>query len=266
MFFVLKTQPGRSGLTGRLHDLVRPPEITAKKITPDGGLAFYEVTASLYRGIVPWNTVAELCGKLKTKAVLQNGLEPDPDSGIRPFTPKVFPLRVLFNSAVTTLSRMQLDPHEVEICFVDENANVTDMAYRLKDYACRLRVITGCPGVYEPIGQRLLSDYGLSLVIGSRVDDSVLRSTVLICADPLAVPLTYGGILMTNKKRRLMNAAVLCGKELTIPEKYRKLMPDGVDEMTFAGALYELCCVQELENTEYKSLLGGGCVPADNRD
>lgn len=256
VFFVLKTEEGLSGFRGKLHDLVSPPEITTEKITPDGGLAFYVVTARLYRGTVPWNTISQLCGKLRTKALTQNGLEPDPDSGIRLFNPKIFPQRVLFNSAVATLCKMQLDPHDVEICFVDENANVTDLVYKLKDFACRLKVITNCPGVYEQIGKQLLRDYGLSLIIASRVDDSVLTSTVLICADPLSVPLTYGGILMTNKKRRLMNAAVLCGKEIEIPKKYRELMPDAVDEMTFAGALYELCCVQELESTEYKSLLG----------
>lgn len=256
MFFVLRTEEGRSGLKGKIHDLVNPPEITAKKITPDGGLAFYIVTAKLYRKIVPWNSISEFCGKLRTKAITQNGLEPEPDSGIKLFAPTVFPQRVLFNSAVTTLSKMQLDPHDVEICFVDENASVTDLVYKLKDYACRLKVITNCPWIYEQLGKQLLNDYGLSLMIGNRVDDSVLRSTVLICADPLTVPLTYGGILITNKKRRLMNAAVLCGNKIEIPQKYRDLMPDGVDEMTFAGALYELCCVKELENTEYRNLLG----------
>ena len=256
MFFVLKTQEGQSGIKGKLHDYFSPPEITAEKVTPDGGLAFYVVTAKLYRGIIPWNSIAECCGKLRTKAITQNGTTPDPESGIRLFEPEIFAQRVLFNSAVTTLSKMQLDPHSVELCFVDENAAVTDIVYKLKDYACRLKVITNCTGVYEQIGKKMLQDFGLSLVIGNRVDASVLTSTVLICSDPLPVPLTYGGILFTNKKRRLMNAAVLCGKDLEIPKKYRDLMPEGVDEMTFAGALYELCCVKELENTEYKSMLG----------
>lgn len=256
VFFVLKTQEGQSGLKGKLHDYFNPPEITAEKITPDGGLAFYVVTAKLYRGIIPWNSISEVCGKLRTKAITQNGTEPDPESGIRLFQPEIFAQRVLFNSAVTTLSKMQLDPHSVELCFVDENAAVTDIVYKLKDFACRLKVITNCTGIYEQIAKQLLKNFGLSLVIGNRVDDSVLTSTVLICADPLPVPLTYGGILITNKKRRLMNAAVLCGKELALAQKIRDLMPEGVDEMTFAGALYELCCVKELENTEYKSLLG----------
>lgn len=147
---------------------------------------------------------------------------------------------------------MKLDPARVFVTVVDENAYVVDMVEKLCPFASLIRVITSCEREYSCLAEKLLGKYGLSMLIGAKADADILDSTVIISPFSIPVPLTYRGILFTNEKRRMMNAVVLSGGgKITLPEKYQKLLPESVDPLCFASALYELCAVDELGTLEF---------------
>lgn len=255
MFFVLSVLENNGGMKARLHDLLHPPEVTNEKVEIKGVLPFYKITAKTYRGIIPWNTVKVMAGKLKNRAVLPASATPDENCGIGAFEPKVLPERVLFNSAVKTLEKMALDPTQVFVSVFDENAYLVDLVENLVHLACRIQVITNCVSDYERLAQKLLNVYGLSLIISGRADNSVLTSTVIISAKSSAVPLIFRGLLFTNERRRLMNATVLTGDRITLPEKFEAHAPEGVNKLTYASALYELCSADELGKLCFDNML-----------
>lgn len=234
---------------------MHPPEVSSEKLSIQGAFPFYKITAKLYRGIIPWNTVQAISGKLKNRAVLPFGVTPDDNCDISAFVPKVLPERILFNSAVKTLEKMALDPTQVFVSVIDENAYLVDLVEKLVHLACRIQVITSCVSDYERLAEKLLSSYGLSLIISSRTDSSILASTVIISSKSSAVPLIFKGLLFTNERRRLMNATVLTGDNITLPEKFAITESQNVDKLTFASALYELCSADELGKLCFDNML-----------
>ncbi|MCM1543732.1 MAG: hypothetical protein NC110_00375 [Ruminococcus sp.] len=255
VFFVLSVLENDGGVMGRIHDLFHAPEVTNEKIEVKGAFPFYKITAKLYRGIIPWNTIDVMAGKLKNKAVLPASVVPEEGCGISAFEPKVLPERVLFNSAVKTLEKMALDPTQVFVSVIDENAYLVDLVENLVHLACRIQVITNCVSDYERLAEKLLKVYGLSLVISGRTDNSVLTSTVIISARSSAVPLIFRGLLFTNERRRLMNATVLTGDRITLPKKIEAVCPNEINKLTFASALYELCSADELGKLTFDNMI-----------
>lgn len=94
MFFVLTVEENESGLRGKIKEWFSPPEVTAERITPDGGLSFFCLKTKICRGIIPWDAVSSACGKLKKRALLPEGLVPDRKAAsnaiVRAFCPKGF--------------------------------------------------------------------------------------------------------------------------------------------------------------------------------
>lgn len=252
---MLSVSDNNDGVKGRLYDLFHPPQVTNEKISVDGAFPFYKINAKIYRGIIPWNTIEAVSGKLKKRAILPIGTSPDENCGIEAFDPKVLPERILFNSAVKTLQKMALDPTQVFVSIIDENAYLVDLVESLVHLACRIQVITNCTGDYEQLASRLLNVYGLSLIVSGRIDNSVLTSTVIISAKAAPVPLIFKGLLFTNERKKFMNATVLIGDGITLPEKFENVIPNSIDKLTFASALYELCSADELGKLRYNNML-----------
>ncbi|MGN1419868.1 MAG: hypothetical protein ACI4W6_11100 [Acutalibacteraceae bacterium] len=251
---MLEREERESSLKNKVYDLLHPADVRAEKIVLKPGSAFYKITAADYRGKIPWKAVENAAGKLCVKAVLPDGIDLPENSPIKRFEPAVYPFRVLFKSAVSVLEKMSLEPTRLYVTVFDENAYVIDLIEELVSLACCIRIITSCFDDYSRLADRLLSRYGISLVIRTAFDKSVLESTVIISDKSAFVPMTYKGILFTNEKRRMLSTAVMSGKKITLPEKYEKLCAKKADRLTFAGALYELCGIDELDGLVYDDI------------
>lgn len=252
MFVVIEKDEEQEGVFERFKDLFREPLVEKRKIEVPNALSFYIIKAKSYRGICPWEKVEEAAGALRSRVLLPPETILPPESLLRPFEPTVFFERLLFNTAADAIKKMRLDPCRVSVTVFDENAYLIDLVEKLVPLAFQLRIITNCGVAYEQLGAYLLERFGISLLVSSRADDSVLSSTFIISASGKAVPLIFPGILFTNRKEKLMNAVVMSGKGFDLPEKYAELLPKNIEPAAFAGALYELCGADELGQMKFK--------------
>lgn len=255
MFAVLEIDEGETSLKGKILDYVRLPNITCEQVESPNAFSFYKIKAKKYRGKIPWREIAEAAGSMKSKMLIPSDISVDLLSGIKEYEPTVFPLRILMNSALKSLRLMRLDPTRVYVTVVDENAFLTQKVYELAFFASTIHVITKCVFEYECLAEKMMEDFGVSLIISVRMEDSVLSSTVIISDRSATIPLVFGGLLFTNEKRRLMNSTVLIGEGLTLPEKYNSLLSDGIDKLSFASALFELCAADELSDICYDKII-----------
>ena len=253
LFIAFEPDEKKEGAFDLFCDLFREPLVEKKKIEVPGALPFYNLSAKNYRGHCPWEEVESAAGSLRSRVLFPPGIVPPQESGLRPFSPSVFFERLLFNTAVHSIEKMRLDPCRVSVTLFDENAYLVDLAENLVPLAFQVRVVTSCVAAYEALGEYLLEKSGISLVVGARVDDSVLSSTFIISATGKNVPLIFPGILFTRRKERMMNAVVMTGEGFSLPQKYASLLPEKIEPLAFAGALYELCGADELGKMRYKT-------------
>ena len=254
LFVTFEPDEKKEGAFDLLCDLFREPLVRKQKIEVPGALPFYEISAKAYRGRCPWEAVENAAGALRSRMLLPPSIVPPEESGLLPFSPSVFCERLLFNTAVRSIEKMRLDPCRVSVTLFDENAYLVDLVQSLVPLAFQIRVVTACVAAYETLGEYLLEKFGISLVVSARSDDSVLSSTFIISAPGKNVPLVFPGILFTNRKERMMNAVVMTGEGFDLPQKYAPLLPEKIDPLTFAGALYELCGADELGKLRYKKM------------
>lgn len=254
MFFVLNVTEKESSLYSRVSDYFHSPEVLVQKVESGRMLPFYRINTSTHHGKIPWREIEKAAGKLCGRAILQDGIVLPEDTKIKKYEPAVFPKRVLFNSAVSVLERLRLDPVKMSITVFDENGYLTDLIERLVYLCSSIRIITSCAQSYEQLKERLFEKYGISVIISAQSNGSILTSTAIIADNSSEVPLIYHGLLFTGKKRQMLNATVLCGGRITLTKKAQLLYTPGIDKLTFASALYELCSLRELENTIYDDM------------
>ncbi len=255
LFVVFEPDEEKEGAFDLLFDLFREPLVQKEKIEVPGSLPFYKISAKSYRRGCPWDAVGAAAGALRSRVLLPPGVVATQESGIIPFLPSVFPERLLFNTAVFSIEKMRLDPCRVSVTLYDENAYLVDLVQSLVPLAFQIRVVTQCVTAYEAVGEYLLEKFGISLIVSARSDDSVLSSTFIISASGRNIPLVFSGILFTNRKERMMNAVVMTGEGFDLPEKYALLMPEKIEPLMFAGALYELCGADDLGRLRHKTVV-----------
>ena len=253
MFVALVKDENSENIFERFKDIFREPLVKKIKAEVPGALPFYTIEAKSYRSEYPWKAVEAAAGALRSRVLFPPETFPPQESLLVPFKADIFSERLLFNAAAESIQKMQLDPCRVSITLFDENAFLVDLVEKLVPLAFRLRIITNCVTAYEKLGEYLLERFGISIVISARADDNILSSTFIISDTAKNVPLIFPGVLFTNRKEKLMNAVVMTGEGFDLPEKYLSILPRGIEPLSFAGALYELCGADELGKMSYKN-------------
>lgn len=255
MFAVLEIENERESLFDRFFDLFKSPVVEKTKVEVPHALPFYVIKTKSFRGDLPWKEIENAAGALRSRMLFPEKTEVGSFSLLSCFEPAVLPKRLLFNSAVAAIEKMKIDPREVSVTLIDENGYLLDLAEKLVFLAAQIRVVTSCVAAYEQLSSLIFERFGLSVVVSGTVDNNVLSSTFIISDSALCVPLVFGGVLFTNEKRRLMNAAVLCGSGVTLPPEFEELLPVGIDRLSFASALFELCDARELGELGYDEIV-----------
>lgn len=250
MFFVLCCQKCEKSFAKRIREIFKSEPLKIDKITVKDCLPFYRITVKNQSGKLPFSEIEKAAGKLCTRAVLPKNVTLPKNTALKRFIPKVFPQRVLFNSALSVIKSLELDPVRMYVTVFDENGYLIDLIRRLLPFSCMIRVVTWCADAYEKEADAILKQYGASLVIMEKFEPSILESTVIISDKSGFLSAKYKGILFTNERCRTLGE-VFYSDKIAFPEQLDELFCGDISRLDIAGALYELCSFKDFENTEY---------------
>lgn len=255
MFITVEIEPDSSNIKDKIRDLFYPPIVEVEEIKVPNAKSFYSLRAKRYRGIIPWHTIETKANKYKNRVLISPKIKIPDDIMLACYQPKVLKSRLLFNSSVKVLQTMALDPVDVYVSIIDENAYMVDLVESLMPYVAGIKIITDCFFEYESLAKKLMQEYGISVIISSKIDDSVLSSTIIISDKSTQIPLIYSGLLFTNEKKSLLNGKALVGQDVILLDYVDKLCPKGIEKLEFSAALYELCGDDELGSLQYKKMI-----------
>ena len=235
MFAVLKK--GKSG------SVFRRLKILSQRVSLPGNDAFFIVTAENFRGKASLKKLEECLGILKKDVLIIGDMPLTEGTGITVFSPDILPRLLLINSALETLKGCRYET----LILYDEKGIYTHCTAKLIVSFDRIRVVTPFIQKYEKVSRELMESYGFSLEVSSCES---FEADVIISHN-CRVPLYYSGSVFTNERKELMNSRVFSGKEITLPELYENLRPEGTHTLTFASALYEKCGITDLGKLKY---------------
>ena len=139
----------------------RPGPPALARVNPPGGAPFFRLEAARYRGELPWAEIERAAGRLRTKMLFPEGIQPPApppaqsaaqaqlEPGLRAFAPKRLPLLLCLRAAQEALRLMPLPARELRVTIVDRRGLLCRFLEPLVPLAGSLRVYTPDFGLYK---------------------------------------------------------------------------------------------------------------------
>lgn len=250
MFAVLKIKKNETNIFTKIKLFFRPVEPELSRVEVKGAMPFYyleiyENQCGEYFEIIP-----QLLGRCAHNLIVCDKYLLPKNQNIDYFRPKKLPQIALINTAVDFLKTNVSDKAHFSLALIDENAIFTDFIYLFIEYASTINVLTNHPDKYESVAGELYNEWGVSLVITpsySLIEDCNL----IICPSKNNIKEYSQTIVFKNNFQK----KVYTVEEIDLPEKYNEIKPNGVDNLIFASALYELCGADDLKRIKYNKML-----------
>lgn len=202
-------------------------------------LAVRRITYVNRRDKINWDAVRKIAGIQAESMICSDKIHFPKDSGLVRFRDNTFVKKMTCNFAFSTLNSME-NPQKLNVAFIDADGSESEFLWKLCTLTDNFVVVTGNKEKYEILGEKMMEKQGVSIVYTNRL-------TRIKDADFVIAPCKIQRIIDLNKRtvvltseRPQVDLPVICywNYTCTLPEEYRRLMCDDMDEMYFASALY----------------------------
>lgn len=227
------------------------PKIQSLRVNLPSGDAFFIVATDKHMGKIPWKKLENSLGILRHGIVLPENITVPDSIDITAFTPEILPELLLMNSATNYIIKHKHSFRMKNLTVFDKNGIYTDYIERLLPCLNNIRIITDKTDIYDTLCEKLMTDYGFSLVVSEKESFNCDAVISYKCN----VPAYFCGTIFSGEKKYIMNAEVFSGDEIDLPEEYECIRPQNIGRVLFASALYEKCGCNDLARLKYKSFL-----------
>lgn len=197
---------------------------------------------------IPWRRISSYAGYGKEKLLCNQDIKVPNKYGLCKFYSKSFDYRLCENAAIIALKKANLNPQNVKISLYDPDCRHLDMAEQLLPYCSNLKIITNNEDLYIGEADRLMDEYGASILVGRKVE-WLYTSDVLIAPEKLSVPirLKNNAVIFTAEKPDVfVKGVVYYTYGIKLPSEYNDICPKGLDPKSFLSYLYSECGTHQL--------------------
>ena len=242
------------GLRDRLLSVICPYRITEQTKRSDD-ICVYELTYLQRRGRIRYDKLYDRC-RGKSKVILCSRELNLFNTPFKRFNSLSLKRELMKNYLFSVLKKCDIEPYRLHISFYDPNAEYPSFVQELLEYSSCITVVTDMPKFYENEAGRITAENGANIIVSDNISDlypcdiiispAVIRKPISAAASTLIFTTAYPTVTVAGN--------IICRYDITMPEKYRKLRPDSIDDMYFMSALYILC-----RQTELAKLLPENC-------
>ncbi|MBQ3151780.1 MAG: hypothetical protein IJB86_11110 [Clostridia bacterium] len=222
----------------------KPPELL--KVAVKDGAPYFKIKVQKYKKI-PWDDILYMAGRCASNVIVDEKIELPFDLNVRRFVPEILPMKILFNTVHDLLDFLNIKKAIIGIN--DPDAKYCDFIALMVRYCSEIRVLTYNNQKYEDVCLQIFDEYGLSVIL-TEVTDSLKKCDYIISEKSTDESITFS--LYGKDDSRM------CAEVINLPPVYSQKLPEGVGELTFASALYELCGVKRLGKLRYSGIFVDG--------
>lgn len=265
MFATVEFIAPQSGIKPRLQHFVHPPVPQKRQVAVPSGVSFCALRVPLNRNPgkknapLLWKSVQNAAGRFAGKLLVPDASAIPAESGCAALICAAYRQTLLLNSGLALLQRTKADPANLIFSVIDPQAQFLSRLRHLVPFCATLRLVTNEPDYCRHAQEELLDAFGASLLL-SQEPESVQNSHIVfdLCGErPVHAPQS---IVFTHPEWAQQSTArfVVTGNGVLLPERYRNLLPQGIDEAWFAAALFEQCRCAPLGTLCYQTLSTNG--------
>ena len=239
-----------SGLLGLLTAL-RRNRIRVEHSYSDSA-AVKSIVYERRRDNISWASVDRFVKGERGRILCPEGLELPADEGCRRFDSRELDIRLCENAALWLLR--ESGGLRARVDLIDSTGERAGLCSYLADYTACLRVITDNTRLYLDEADRLLEERGAAVTV-ARSGASANEADLVISPEPISVLLDChpDAVVLSAAPPRAQSAApVIYEYFFDLPEKYREIKPEYLDDGYFASALYTLAGAHELGSAVFR--------------
>lgn len=203
------------------------------------GLPFFTLDVLETKKGIDWQSVSEKCGRYASRIVAPRSISLPDGKGLYRFTARSAIPMLLLNTACRELSRADLPADKISITVTDRNSLLYSQIHRLLPFASQIRVITSKPEKYASACIKAMEENGATIMLRSSYD-AVENVDIVICCDGIISPSMQNSIIFTHS-RKSCGKISFCASGLELLPTHKSIVPENIEPLDFAGALYELC-------------------------
>ena len=227
---------------GRRRAVAEKSKVRAHNLC--GAMRFYTVPVPLKNGSADWARIAAVAGGCKGRILAPSQLKVPEGYGLCEYYSADFAANMIFDSALSLLKKAAVPPQGISVSLVDPEALLADRVCDLLEVAASVKAVTKKPQNFLSAAQQAMREYGATLVISDRCDNS---SAVI--SYPLAKPSdgVYGIISAKGVSVKGFGADNV--------QDFKGILPSGLDTVRFAAACAKLCAESRMMKTGFESLI-----------
>lgn len=206
------------------------------------GAPFYTLHVP-YRGAFPPQSVQRMVGKMPV--LLPDGMRMPDEMPLRRFVPKRLPLLCAVQTVAELLQKRDVKPASFGV--LDPHGALCGHTDCLLPLSADVRIVTDDPERFQKDVHTAMQVYGAALTV--RRERTVLSGcSVIVCENADGIP---GAQTVYCLRQSALRADTVRLSAFTMPDAYAALLPNGIDALTFASALYERCAVYPLSQCRF---------------
>ena len=250
MFAVLKIKPEEKDLKTRLKHFFSPPEPVFERVNVKGAAPFYRLEIYEKQCGQGYCEVVKLLGSCSKAVIPTVGTDVSGANGLKIFKPTLLPNIMTVNSAEDYLKKRKYDKTAFTLGIKDRKGSFSQHLEKFVNLAGEIRVFTENEFAYKSVCDKIYDLYGLSVVICRNARS--FGSCDMLISPENEFDRYFNNCMLVRCGENGYN--ILKGEGITLPKYAEKLLPDGVDALVFASALYEACALKTLGTLKYDKM------------
>lgn len=255
--FVLLNVTEENSIKNKLRDMFLSPQISVERIETPNAAPFFRMNCKKYRGIIPFNTIIAVSGRLKDRIIAPKSMVLPKDSGIKLYSSDVLKRRLLMNTSVKILQKVTCNRNDIALSIVDEYGKHYDLLENFVSLAGEIKVYTQYESKYSSVCKMIMEKYGLLVTVIPKTKFSD-EYGIVISHDSKQVSPYFKGVLFTNDVSSPECSTAVRGINVDISDYIKFPICEFNDNTDVACALYDLCYAYPLGKLSYTNIFVNG--------
>lgn len=211
----------------------------AQPHSTEKGLPFFTLDVLETKKGIDWQAISEKCGRYASRIIAPRSVALPDGVGLNRFAHRSVLPMLIFNTACRELSSAKLPADKISITVTDRNSVMYSQIQRLLPLASQIRVITSKPEKYASACVKAMEENGATIMLRSAYE-AVEGIEIVVCCDGIISPAMQNSIIFACGKKS-GGKLCFCGNGLELLPVHKAIVPENIEPVDFAGALFELC-------------------------
>ncbi len=237
------------------------PNVPKYRVISYNNIDIMQIICNYRNKKIPWKKILNLIQDENRSILCREDISIPNNIGIKRYSSNLFTKQLCKNASVEYIKVNHFDPRGLKVVLFDKDAKYIDILENIIMLTSDIKVVTDSSSVYFNKADRLMDEYGASIVIADSKNFSSCAD-ILIAPDKIThrLDLKKNAVIFTSQKPSVpLDGTIYYSYKIKLPQKFKNIVPDDLEPVYFLSALYDQYNMKKLS-----TIVPSHCV-SDNK-